>query len=226
VSINFQITIDGPAATGKSTVAKKIASCLGGYYINTGEMFRTLTWLALDAGIDIVKEPQRVIDMLPSVDMVHAISADGSLQLLLAGKPIPVVKIRSPKVAGFVSHLAKIAEVRMWMNSKQRDTAKLGIVVMEGRDIGTVIFPDARFKFYLTASPKVRAKRRLAQSGEVAEGATIATVAAEIAERDRLDSTRKIAPLKPAKDAVIIDTGMMNVEQVVAYMVNIIKMGV
>ena len=121
-----------------------------------------------------------------------------------------------PDVARNVSAVAKIPEIREWLRGPQRKTCELGIIVMEGRDIGTVILPDATCKFYITASPEVRARRRLVQADEVPDGATVESVTAEIAERDRIDSTRKTAPLRPAPDAVRVDTDDMTVEDVVA----------
>jgi len=141
------------------------------------------------------------------------LDAPGQPVLYLNGVTVPQAEIRAPAVAAAVSHVAKIPEVRTWLLARQRDTRSLGLIVMEGRDIGTVIFPDAPFKFFVTASPEVRARRRLLQAGETADGATIATVAAEIAERDRLDSTRAVAPLKPAPDAVLLNTDALTADQ-------------
>jgi cytidylate kinase len=114
-----------------------------------------------------------------------------------------------------VSYVARLPEVRQWLIPCQRNTSRLGIVVLEGRDIGTVIFPGARFKFFLTASPRERARRRLAQKGETLDGASVESVARNIARRDQLDSTRAAAPLRPADDAVIIDTDPLTEREVV-----------
>ena len=127
----------------------------------------------------------------------------------------PGAKIRAPEVASFVSPVAALPNVRAWLLDKQREFARLGRIVMEGRDIGTVIFPDARYKFFLTATPEERAKRRIAQNGETPDGATVESVAKAIAERDMLDSSRETAPLKKADDAILIDTSGMSIEQVI-----------
>ena len=140
--------------------------------------------------------------------------ADGVPVLLVNDKPVDRGGIRSPEVARVVSFVARIPAVRDWLRERQRETRVLGTIVMEGRDIGTVIFPEARCKFFLTASPLERARRRLAQAGEVAEGATLEAVAAEIAERDRIDSTRDVAPLRPAEDALFIDTDTLTAAEV------------
>lgn len=206
------IAIDGPAASGKSTVARLVAARLNGFTINTGDMYRTVTWVALTRGIAPDRDPEAVGRLLPALDLRYELR-DGKPQLFLNGEPVPQAEIRAPRVAAAVSHIAKIPAVRDWMLHRQRDTAHLGLIVMEGRDIGTVIFPDTPHKFFVTASPEVRAKRRLLQAGETADGATVASVAAEIAERDRLDSTRAVAPLRAAPDAILVDTDGLTAEQ-------------
>jgi cytidylate kinase len=222
----LQIAIDGPAASGKSTVAHLLAAHLGGYYINTGDMYRTVSWLALERALDVRAQPDAVTAMLAEVDLRYAIDpVRNEPQLRLADKPVPTDRIRSPDVARIVSHVAGIPAVRAWLRERQRATRRLGTIVMEGRDIGTVILPDASYKFFLTASPEVRARRRLAQTGEVPADATVASVAAEIAERDRIDSTRPVAPLKPAADAVLVDAEELTAAQVAEIMLRHIKAG-
>lgn len=209
-----QITIDGPAASGKSTIARRVARRMNGIYINTGDMYRTVTWVALNAGIDVARKPERVAALLDTIEIEYTVTDEGVPQLLLNGQPVKQSEIRAPKVAAAVSYVAKIPRVRQWLVKRQRHTRSLGTIVMEGRDIGTVVFPDADYKFFLTASPEVRARRRLMQKGETLAGATVASVAAEIAERDRIDSSRSIAPLRPAPDAVIVDSSDMTPEEV------------
>ena len=197
----FQVAIDGPAASGKSTLARMLAGKIGGYYINTGDMYRAATWFVLQRGIDPAESPAEAVALLKECDIAYRLM-DGCPRLFLNDAPVDGAAIRSPEVAGRVSHTARIPEVREWMLERQRGCRNLGIVIMEGRDIGTVIFPEARFKFFVTASPEERARRRLAQPGEVPPGATLESVARDIAERDRIDSTRAVAPWKPADDAV------------------------
>jgi cytidylate kinase len=197
----FQVAIDGPAASGKSTLARMLAGKIGGYYINTGDMYRAATWFVLQRGIDPAESPAEAASLLNECDIAYRLE-EGCPRLFLNDAPVDGAAIRSPEVAGRVSHTARIPEVREWMLERQRGCRNLGIVIMEGRDIGTVIFPEARFKFFVTASPEERARRRLAQPGEVPPGATLESVARDIAERDRIDSTRAVAPLKPADDAV------------------------
>ena len=209
----FQVAIDGPAASGKSTVARLLAKRIGGYYINTGDMYRAVSWVALQHGVDPVANPAGVVKLLADCDLRYRI-VDDVPTLFLNNEVVPQEAIRSPEVSAIVSPVAAIPEVREWMLDRQRECKEVGIVIMEGRDIGTVIFPDAKFKFFVTASPMERARRRLAQKGEVAEGATLESVAADIARRDEIDSTRAVAPLRPAEDAVTIMTDGITAEEV------------
>jgi cytidylate kinase len=208
-----QIAIDGPAASGKSTIARLLGERLGAWYVNTGDMYRALTVEALHRGVDPVDAPENVPPLLDEVSVGYCVRDDGMV-LTVNGEPADMAAVRAPSVAGKVSFLARIPEVRQWLVQRQRQTADLGLIVMEGRDIGTVVFPDAQHKFYVTASPEERARRRLAQDGETPDGATLATVAAEIAARDEMDMNRPVSPLKPADDAVQVDTTGLTIEQV------------
>lgn len=221
---NQQITIDGPSASGKSTIAKLLADELNAIYVNTGEMYRALTAEALRNQLDPEIDPDRIVNLLDQINLqlVRDQNNDNSLTLYLNDSPVEIPLIRSPEVTAKVSFAAKIPEVRDWMVRRQRETKHLGLIVMEGRDIGTVIFPRAKYKFFITASPEERARRRLAQAGEVPDGATIETVASEITERDRLDATRKVAPLRPADDAVSIDTTGQKIDAIVRYLASTI----
>ena len=220
---DIQIAIDGPAASGKSTVARLVARKLGGCYINTGDMYRTVTWMAQAAGVNPATDPAGVVRQLATLDLQVRRDAGGQPVLFLNDRLVAQDSIRAPDVAAAVSYVARIPEVRNWLLERQRATCRLGIIVMEGRDIGTVVFPAARFKFFVTASPDVRARRRLAQGGETVSGATVASVAAEIAERDRLDSTRAVAPLRAAPDAVTISTDDLTAEQVADRIVAVVR---
>ncbi len=213
LNLNEQITIDGPAASGKSTLAKKIAKKLDAFFINTGDMYRTLTWVALERNIDIHQESEKVVKLLGKVDIRYVVDHDKCLVLTCEGKPVVSEEIRAPHVTELVSFVASIPEVREWLVARQRESAQLGLLVMEGRDIGTVVFPEAKYKFFVTASPMVRAMRRLAQDGEVPEGTTVEKVASDIAKRDELDSNRKISPLKQADDALFVDTSNLTVDE-------------
>ena len=221
---SYQVAIDGPAAAGKSTAARLLAEKLGGFYVNTGDMYRTLAWAARQNGIDPEKHPEALSALLSGWDLRYRLLDDSrTLQLFFNGDPISQDKLRAPEVTAIVSQVARIPKVREWMLERQRECRSLGVIIMEGRDIGTVIFPQARFKFFITASPMARARRRFAQTGEVAADATLAKVAAEIEARDHIDSTRETAPLKAAPDAITLVTDGMNQEQVASYLADIIK---
>ena len=211
--MSFQVAIDGPSASGKSTVAEKVAAAIDGFYVNTGNMYRALTLVCLNRGVDVNSESS-VNAVVASTD-IRYVNKSGELFLNVDGLPIDLALVRVPEVANKVSIVAKYPLVRKWLVERQRLSTELGNVVMEGRDIGTVVFPNARFKFFITASPEERARRRLAQPGETVDGATLAKVAADIAARDKMDSERKVSPLRPADDAVLLDTTVMTIDDVV-----------
>ena len=201
------VAIDGPAGAGKSTVAKKLAAYLGIAYINTGSLYRALALAATEAGLDPHKN-------LPS-DFLAAQHLEFRGETLFLNGKAPGDALRSAECAANASIVSKQPAVREFLLGVQRDAAKDQWIVMEGRDIGTVIFPDAQIKFFVTASLEERAKRRLAQQHEVAAGADLHSVMADIRRRDEQDSKRDTAPLRPADDAVMVDTTSLSVEQVV-----------
>ncbi|MBO7532686.1 MAG: (d)CMP kinase [Victivallales bacterium] len=221
--MTLQIAIDGPAASGKSTVAKLLAARLNGLYVNTGEMYRAVAAAAYKLNINPEKNPQELVKHLPEWTLEYKLDPEKDcLELYFNGDPVDHAFLRSKEVSDIVSQAAAIPEVRDWMLQKQRDCAKLPIIVMEGRDIQTVVLPNATYKFFITASPEERAKRRLNQ-GDFKDGTTLAEVAAQIAMRDKIDSTREIAPLKPAADALIIKTDNMTPDEVVDKMIEFMR---
>ncbi len=222
---SYQVAIDGPAAAGKSTIARLLAERLGGFYVNTGDMYRALAWAARQNNIDVDNKPESLAEQLPQWELEYRRQENRSLQLFFNGEPISQEKLRAPAVTAIVSQVARIPQVRQWMLERQRQCKSLGVIIMEGRDIGTVIFPQAKFKFFITASPLERARRRLAQSGEVAADATLAKVAAEIEARDHIDSTRETAPLRAAEDAITLVTDGMTQYQVTDHLAGIIERG-
>lgn len=205
------IAIDGPAASGKSTIAKRIAEKLNIAYINTGSLYRAVALAALRAGRDLASIDRGFLDTL---QLEYAKDAADGYELKLNGA-FPGPALRTPEVAAGASLVATRPIVRDYLLDVQRGFAGERMIVMEGRDIGTVIFPDAAFKFFVTATPEERARRRLAQDGEAADGATLAEVAREIAARDKQDSERAVAPLKPAADAAVIDTTGLSIDEAV-----------
>ena len=203
------IAIDGPAASGKSTVAKLIADRLGYTFINTGAMYRAVTWYMLEQGIDPA-DTDAVLAALPSVPL--SFGKDGSRSIVLCnGSPL-TEELTRQEVNDHVSTIAAIPEVRSLLVNRQRDYNRQEPVVMEGRDIGTVVFPDTPFKYFVTASEEVRAARR------AAEGLTDS-----IAERDRKGSSRATAPLAQAQDALLVDTSDMSIDQVVNFITDNIQ---
>ena len=221
--MTLQIAIDGPAASGKSKVAKLLAARINGLYVNTGEMYRAIAGAAFNLGINPETHPQELLKHLPEWTLEYRLDTQKDcLELFFNEKPVDHAFLRSKEVSGIVSIVSAIPEVRDWMLQKQRDCAKLPIIIMEGRDIQTVVLPDATYKFFITATPEERARRRLAQ-GEYPPGTTIQEVARLIAERDYLDSTRAIAPLKPADDALTIVTDGMTPDEVVDKMIGFMR---
>ncbi|MDD4954326.1 MAG: (d)CMP kinase [Candidatus Omnitrophica bacterium] len=208
------IAIDGPAGAGKSTVAKIIAQRMGFIYIDTGAMYRALTLKALEQGID-VNQAERVVELAVGTRIELYNDASGNLTVLLDGKDVSA-QIRQPRITRFVSDVAKIPGVREVMLGLQRALAKTGNVVLDGRDIGTVVFPGADKKFYIDAAFKERVRRRYNELKEAGEAVTLGNIEADLANRDTIDSTRECAPLKKADDAIYIDTTEMNIEEVAA----------
>ena len=215
------IAIDGPAASGKSTVASHLARLLSIPYVNTGSMYRAVTYTALQnkvAHTDI----EALQKLLDNMKLDYAADADGNFSLSLNGSFLKD-ELVTPEVNSNVSLYAAIPVVREKLKELQRSLAKKQRIVMEGRDIGSVVFPDAKWKFFVTASPEVRAKRRLDQSKEAYSSATLEEIAKSIAERDKIDSERPIAPLKQCEDAILVDSSNMNVDETVAFIAERIR---
>lgn len=199
------IAIDGPAASGKSTVAKLIAKELGYTFINTGAMYRAVTWYTLQQGISPA-DTEAVKGLLPTIPL--SFGKDGSTSTVMCQGRVLNEELTTPETNQYVSTIAAIPEVRALLVEKQREYNTAEPVVMEGRDIGTVVFPNTPFKYFVTASEEVRAARRAAQG-----------LADSIAERDRKDSARACAPLTQAEDATLVDTSDLTIDQVVAQVV-------
>ena len=207
----YNIAIDGPAGSGKSTVAKLLANDCHILYLDTGAMYRACALAALRAGIDVADEVQgceRMRDLALSV-----VYRDGVQHTLLADEDVSAL-LRSPEVSMAASTISRHPSVRLKMVEKQREIAGKMSCVLDGRDIGTFVLPDADFKFYLTASPEVRAKRRYDEMVARGEQVDFEALKRDIAARDEQDSTRALAPLKKADDAILIDTSDMTVDEV------------
>lgn len=215
------IAIDGPAGAGKSTAARRLALRLGYKLVDTGALYRGLALAATEAGLDLT-HAAAVGALARTLDFDFARGEDGRSRLVLGGVDRDD-EIRTEKVAAWASVVSRHPEVREALLGLQRRFGEKGGVVLEGRDIGTVVFPDAEVKIFLTASPEERAKRRvqdLAARGIEADPAVIAT---EIRERDAADANRAIAPLKPAPDAHLFDTTDHDLDEVVEELVAIVE---
>ena len=209
------IAIDGPAGSGKSTVARTIAQARGYTYLDTGAMYRALACLALSIGADL-DDGAAMAALARENPVSFGRAADGGQTVAIAGRDV-TVDIRTPEVDGNVSRVARLAEVRAVMVDRQRELARGGNVIAEGRDIGTVVFPQAEVKVFLTASPEARAHRRTEQNRERGMVASDeAEVLAAIMRRDEIDSTREASPLHPADDAVLLDSSALDAAEVVA----------
>lgn len=205
------VAIDGPAGAGKSTVARIVADRLGYLYIDTGAMYRAVAWKVLSAGISI--SDQRAITALAKRLDIRLEKRDGE-QRVLADDEDVTEAIRTADATRLSSPVSAIRGVRKRLVELQRKIGEHGGVVMEGRDIGTVVFPDAQVKVFLTASAEERARRRTAELREKGIEADISQIAAEIAERDLRDSSRSHAPLRQAPDAVLIETDKLSADEV------------
>jgi len=215
------VAIDGPAGAGKSTVAKILAKRLGFLYIDTGAMYRALTLKALENNIDISDE-QRInqLALNTSIDLLN--NPNGPLKVILDGRDVSL-DIRKPQITQVVSDVSKIKEVRQVLVKLQRELGQRGDCVLEGRDIGTVVFPDAQKKFFIDASAQVRVNRRFKELKGLNQNVTENDVAKDLSNRDKIDSTREISPLRKADDAVYIDTTNLSIEEVVEKMLELCK---
>lgn len=214
--MNISVAIDGPAAAGKSTVAKIVAKRKGYTYIDTGAMYRAFTWYCLSKGVDCENEVE-CTKLIPEVKI--ELKVDGTVLC----NNIDVTKaIRLPDVSSNVSYIASYKDIRLFLVDQQREMAKSTSVVMDGRDIGTYVLPNAEIKIFQIASVETRAQRRFKENQEKNIECTYEDIVNDVKKRDRIDSGRAFAPLKPAEDSIELDTSNMNIEEVVDAIIKII----
>ena len=218
--MNFKIALDGPSGAGKSSLAKLIAKRLGILYVDTGAMYRSIGLYMQINGI-MPDDEESVIHALPSVDLDIRFE-EGEQRIYLCGDFVGD-RIRTPKISMYASRVSAIPAVRAFLLDAQRSLAKENSVIMDGRDIGTVIFPDAEVKIFLTASAEARARRRLLELEAKGIATSYEEVLSDMKKRDKNDSEREIAPAVAAKDAVILDNSLLSVEGTVDAAVAIIE---
>lgn len=211
VSNIYSVAVDGPSGAGKSTLSKEVAKELGIVYVDTGAIYRTIGYYIFTQGID-PKDERAVTAALPEVQVDMRYGADGLQRMFLGGTDV-TEKIRLPEISMYASAVSAIPAVRAFLLEMQRDMARKQDVLMDGRDIGTVVLPDATVKIFLTASPEARATRRWKEYQAKGMPNTYEEVLADVKQRDYQDTHRAAAPLKQAEDAVLLDTSELNFEQ-------------
>ncbi|WP_280353977.1 (d)CMP kinase [Nocardia otitidiscaviarum] len=215
------VAMDGPSGTGKSSVSRRLATRLGARYLDTGAMYRVATLRVLRSGVDLTDAAAIVVAVK---ELPLSIGTDPSREVIeLDGEDVSA-EIRGNAVTKAVSAVSAVPEVRDQLVALQRDIAATsGRIVVEGRDIGTVVLPAADVKVYLTASAEARATRRNAQNIAEGRGDDFAAVLADVQRRDNLDSTRKVSPLRPAADAVLVDTSELNMDEVIDELYRVVR---
>ena len=213
------ITIDGPAGSGKSTVSRFLAKTLGYFYLDTGAMYRAVALMAKRRGIHF-EDAEKLGHLCETLDLRFKTQGDNSS--LYLGREDISSDIRSPEMDMLASSVSAVKEVRKAMTALQQKIGSRGGLVAEGRDMGTVVFPEADHKFFITASPEVRVERRYKERIDRGETISLEEVAKKLRDRDEQDITRNVAPLEPAPDAKIIDTTSLTPNQVVAMMLSVI----
>ena len=217
----INVAIDGPAGAGKSTISRAAAKELGYIYIDTGALYRTVGLNAMRKGADI-NDPESVVATITDDLKVELRFIDGEQRMFLNGEDVSD-KIRTPEASSAASKVSAVPEVRKYLFDLQKDLAKNNNCIMDGRDIGTVVLPDAKVKIFLTASPEARAQRRYKELIEKGMDVKYDDVLADMIKRDYDDSHRAIAPLKQADDAILADTSDINLEESIALIIKIIK---
>ncbi len=208
--MSYSVAIDGPAGAGKSTLSRQAAEALSFIYVDTGALYRTIGLTAARKNIS-KEDKDGIVGMLDSLSIELAFNDDGEQIVLLNGEDVSGL-IRTPEASMYASAVSAVPEVRAFLLELQRNMAKENNVIMDGRDIGTVVLPNADVKIFLTASPETRAMRRYKENLDKGITCTYEEVLRDVNERDRQDMNRPIAPLKPAKDSITLDTSQLDFE--------------
>ena len=219
--MSIAIAIDGPAGAGKSSLSKEVAKELSFIYVDTGALYRTIGLAASRRGLK-KEDKAEIISMLNDIDVKLSFNDEGTQIVLLNGEDVSSF-IRTPEASMFASAVSAIPEVRAFLLGLQRNMAKSDNVIMDGRDIGTVVLPDAKIKIFLTASPEKRAMRRHKENIEKGIDSTYEEVLKDVNQRDYQDSHREIAQLKPAEDSVLVDTSDYDIEGSKELLLKVIK---
>ena len=219
--MSIAIAIDGPAGAGKSTIARLAAKELGYIYVDTGALYRTIGLAAFRRGL-IAEDKEQIIAMLPEIKVALAFNDHQEQIVLLDGEDVSGL-IRTPEISMMASAVSAIPEVRAYLLDLQRDMAHTNNVIMDGRDIGTVVLPDAQVKIFLTASPEARAGRRYKELVEKGMDVKYEDILQDVITRDYNDSHRETAPLKPAEGCVMVDTTELDLEQSIEKIISVIK---
>lgn len=215
----INVAIDGPAGAGKSSIAKAVAKNTGYIYADTGALYRSVAYYALSKGVK-PDDSRAVIELLDGLE-IKLEYKDGQQRVIAAGEDVSD-RIRTPEVSMGASNVSAIPEVRKFLFDLQKKIAAENNIIMDGRDIGTVVLPEAQLKIFLTASAEERARRRFAELKDT-EGVTMESILADIIKRDENDMNRAVSPLKQADDAVLVDTTEMTIDEVIALLEKMIR---
>lgn len=219
----FSVAIDGPSGAGKSTIAKAVAERFGFIYVDTGAIYRTVGLAVSRAGID-PQDTDAVVGLLPALDIALRHGEDGLQHMFLNGEDVSGF-IRTPEISMYASKVSALPPVRAFLMEMQRSMARRTSVIMDGRDIGTVVLPDAALKIFLTASAEARAERRYKELLEKGQSVSYDDVLCDMAERDKKDTTRAAAPLRAADDAVLLDTSALSLAESIDAVAALVEKG-
>ena len=208
---HFSVAIDGPSGAGKSTIARAAAARFGFIYVDTGAIYRTVGLAAARAGLPLGAE-QDVLRLLPELDIRFGYGEDGAQHMYLNGEDVSGL-IRTPEISMRASEVSAMPEVRVYLLDMQRKMAEQHSVIMDGRDIGTTVFPDAELKIFVTASPEIRAQRRYDELKAKGEEASFDEILENVKQRDYIDQNRDVSPLRKASDALLLDNSHLTISQ-------------